>query len=207
VGAPEELEVQRIAQCWWKLSRVWRYENAQIAVNLCGRHAELIKREILSSEDQAHMVLLKNAASELEATGKISDELNRKMLADAESRDLWEFAKEELNELLARRIGLPPQMMKDAVDANPDTRKQYLLGIIGRAIIQLVRERLLLAGEAAKLTNDLEAISGSYSLDRALRADAAADRALNRALDRLERLQRRRKGEQILPLVSVQLTQ
>ncbi len=34
-------------------------------------------------------------------------------------------------------------------------------------------------------------------LDRALRAEAAADRSLRRATDGLERLQRRRKGEPV----------
>jgi hypothetical protein len=72
-GAAEELEVQRIAVCWWKLSRAWRYENAEIAFKLCASHAELSKLEILSSEDQTRLVLLKNAESEIDATGKISD--------------------------------------------------------------------------------------------------------------------------------------
>lgn len=32
VGAAEQLEVERIASCWWKLGRAWRYENAEIAL-------------------------------------------------------------------------------------------------------------------------------------------------------------------------------
>jgi hypothetical protein len=54
---------------------------------------------------------------------------------------------------------------------------------------------------------DRLAIPESEAQDRALRADAAADRGLNRAIDRLEPLQRRPKGEPVLPLVSVRLTQ
>jgi hypothetical protein len=64
----------------------------------------------------------------------------------------------------------------------------------------------LLFGETIKLCNDREALSPGDTLDRALRADGAADRGLNRSIDRLERLQRSRKGESVLPLVKVQLT-
>jgi hypothetical protein len=44
-------------------------------------------------------------------------------------------------------------------------------------------------------------------LDRILRYEAAVERSLDRADNRLERLQRRRKGEPVPPPVSVRLTQ
>jgi hypothetical protein len=43
-------------------------------------------------------------------------------------------------------------------------------------------------------------------LHRNLRAAAAFDRDISRAIDRLERLQRCRKGEAVLPPVNVRLT-
>src|ERR1039458_1264297 len=116
VGTAEGLEVQRIAMCWWKISRVWRYENAQIAVKLCTRHAELNKLETVPSEDQARLVLLKNAESEIEATGKISNELKGEMFADREFGKLWESGEAYLNEFLARRIGLPSPMMREVIE-------------------------------------------------------------------------------------------
>ena len=115
VGTAEGLEVQRIAMCWWKISRVWKYENAQIAVKLCTRHAEL-KLEAIPSEDQARLVLLKNAELEIEATGRISDELKGKMFADREFGKLWESVEAYLNEFLARRIGLPSPMMREVIE-------------------------------------------------------------------------------------------
>ncbi|MGA8500004.1 MAG: hypothetical protein WB683_00510 [Candidatus Sulfotelmatobacter sp.] len=51
-----------------------------------------------------------------------------------------------------------------------------------------------------------EPIPSRDVLDRILPYEAAIERSLNRALDRLERLQRRRKGEPVLPPVNVQLT-
>jgi hypothetical protein len=205
VGAPEELEVQRITACWWKLSRVWRYENAQIAGKLCTRHAELNKLKTLSSEHQAHLVLLKNAETEVETTGKISDELDARMFADVGFRKLWESVEAEFNELLAGQIGLPPEMTKEITGADPEGRKQCLHATIRLTALALER-RGLLFGETIKLCNDREALSPGDTLDRALRADGAADRGLNRSIDRLERLQRSRKGESVLPLVKVQLT-
>jgi hypothetical protein len=206
VGAAEELEVQRIAMCWWKLSRVWRYENAQIAVKLCTRHAELNKIENIPSEDQVRLVLLKNAKSEIKVTGRISDELKGKMFADRELGKLWESVEAYLNEFLARRIGLPPPMMKEVIDENPAGRTQFLLGTARHAALALVRERGLLIQEVTKLSNDIEAIPPAEALDGILRADAAADRSLRRAMDQLERLQRRRRGEPVPPPVSVRLT-
>jgi G:T-mismatch repair DNA endonuclease (very short patch repair protein) len=49
------------------------------------------------------------------------------------------------------------------------------------------------------------AVPRSEALDRVHRADAAAERNLNRAIDRLEGLQHRRQGEAV-PAVSVRLT-
>jgi hypothetical protein len=105
------------------------------------------------------------------------------------------------------RVGLPPQVTKELTDANPGKRKEFLLATTRNTALALVRERVLVARGAAKVANDLEALSPGDTLDRALRADAAADRGLNRAIDRLDRLQRRRKGEPVLPPVSVRLTQ
>ena len=34
MGTAEELEVERIALCWWRLKRAWRYENTMNRVAL-----------------------------------------------------------------------------------------------------------------------------------------------------------------------------
>jgi hypothetical protein len=206
VGVAEELEVQRIAMCWWKLSRAWRYENAEIAFKLCARQVGLSKLETFSSEDKAWLVLLKNAEPEIETTGKISEELKAKIFADAEYRKLWESAEADFYQFLARRIGLPSRMMKELVGARPDQHTQVLLATTRYAALALVRERSLIAQGCAKLANDIEAIPPAETLDRVLRAEAAAERSLGRAIDQLERLQRRRLGEAVPPPVSVRLT-
>ena len=104
-GAAEEMEVQRIALCWWRLSRAWRYESAEIAGELI-RKQVLKKPQQFSSEDQVRYVLLKEAESEITATGKISDKLKEEMFADAGLRKLWDFAQKEYEEFYLRRTGL-----------------------------------------------------------------------------------------------------
>lgn len=49
--------------------------------------------------------------------------------------------------------------------------------------------------------------AGEPLVDRLLRYETKIDRDLTRVVDRLERLQRRRKGEPIPPPLSVRLTQ
>jgi hypothetical protein len=148
VGAAEELEVQQIAVCWWKRSRAWRYENAEIAIQLCKKHAELSKWETLSSEDQARLATLKNATMEIEAAGELSEELKQKIFADAEFQKLWDFAGEELNELLARRLELPLTVINKVRDSRPDTNRNFLLGTSRRASLIIERERVRLAAES-----------------------------------------------------------
>ena len=49
-------------------------------------------------------------------------------------------------------------------------------------------------------------IPNREALDKILRYKTTSDRSLGRALDRLERLQRRRRGDPVLSPVSVRLT-
>jgi hypothetical protein len=41
IGTAEELEVERLALCWWRLKRAWRYENAtnRVALRDFGRRS------------------------------------------------------------------------------------------------------------------------------------------------------------------------
>ena len=209
VGGAEELEVQRIAACWWKLSRAWRCENAEIAFDLVQveRRLELMRQESISSQEP-RVVLLRDAAMEIEATGKISDELKGKMSADAGFRKLWEFAEVDLNELVAGRIGVSPSTLKKVLEANPDcsSSTNVLLSTTRHATHLLLREIGWIAAGGAKIAHDQVAIPRAEVLGRVVRAEAATERHHNQAIDRLERLQQRRKGEAVLPPVNVRLS-
>lgn len=196
VGAAEELEVHRIASCWWKLSRAWRYESAEIAGELVRKQA-LTSPGQFSSEDQVRYVLLKEAESEITSTGKISDKLKEEMFADAGLRRLWDSAQKEYEEFYLRRTGLSAAQMTKAKEAKPDVRTSLLLGTTRQAANVLARQYSMVLSETAKLAHDQAAILRSDSLDKVLRAEAAAERSLNHAINRLERLQQRRRGDEV----------
>jgi hypothetical protein len=197
IGVSEELEVQQIAVCWWKRSRAWRYENAAIAGPLCAKHFELSSLNF-SWAVQDRLALLRKAELEIEGTGKLSEELYGKIIADAELAKLWKFVDEQLSEALARHRGVPLPAIREARDSDPDSGKNLLLGIVRGTALQFQRDNEILVAETAKLASDLEAIPRPEALDRLLRADAATERSLGRAMDRLERLQRQRREKQLL---------
>lgn len=59
---------------------------------------------------------------------------------------------------------------------------------------------------SAKAVCEDAEVPEAEALDKLLRAEATAERNLSRAIDRLERLQRRLKGETVPPPVNVRLT-
>lgn len=200
VGTPEEMEVQFIAVCWWKRSRVWRYENANISGRLVRQQVEIDRAHKISPQGQTYYDWLRSAESEIAASGKISDELKVKMFADAGFRKLWDYAEESICRLSAREAGLPPTMIKEMMetDTDPDRRAKFLLQTTQHAFHVLLFQNMLVNVEGAKLARELEAIPSPEILDRVLRVEAAVDRSLGRAVHRLESLQLRRKEEAAL---------
>ncbi len=70
--------------------------------------------------------------------------------------------------------------------------------------IRMIEQRTdSLSKKALEIAADGAAVLREEALHRVLRADAAAERGLNRAMDRLERMQRRRLGEAVPPPVNV----
>jgi hypothetical protein len=86
VGRAEELEVERITLCWWKLKRICRYENSvnHVAVRDVGRK-ELERQEeycqTLDKEEEAIILELQRAKDEIEATGEVPHDLKQKIFA------------------------------------------------------------------------------------------------------------------------------
>jgi hypothetical protein len=214
VGIAEHLEVERIAACWWKLGRAWRYENAEIACELF--YVEMKQRGLIWSEeseepiersrldsDYATLRLLRKPKEEVEATEKISDELKAEMAAaDKRFQGLWASMEEWSSESSGRFLQGETSSANGAAPSKARPRTDSLLRHIGFFIDHLSQG--MEAVEDHKTTNSRNraAVPKADALDRALRADGAAERNLSRAMDRLERLQRRRRGEAVLPPLS-----
>jgi hypothetical protein len=215
VGIAEHLEVERIAACWWKLGRAWRYENAEIAYELF--EVEMSRRGLMWSEEpishsrlcseHATLDLLRKAKTEVEATGKISDELKAEMAAaDERFRGVWADVEKWNSEWFSRFVRGETSSANGAASSKSDPYTNSLLRHIGFFIDHL--NQGVEAVEHYNTTNprNRAAVPKGGALDRALRADAAAERNLGRAMDRLERRQRQRRGEAVPPPLSFRLT-
>src|SRR5205814_4625431 len=105
IGKAEE-EVERAALCWWRLKRVWRYENVtnRVALRDIGRRelreqAEYCKT--LEKEEEAVILQLQDAMKQIEAAGEILQELKQRMLATMPGFDaIWTAIVKGVQEIL-----------------------------------------------------------------------------------------------------------
>ncbi len=206
IGKAEEIEVERIALCCWRLKRSWRYENA---VNLAARR-DFVRRELgeeepyckeRDKEEQAVILQLQSAKKELEETSEVSQELKQRIFAimpgfEAVWSELEKAAQERVNE---------PDVTKMFRKLSPQW-PSWALAIVSDGIARL--EPL----SSRRWINVIETAVGQIAIpntdvvDKILRYEAMTEKSLSRALDRLERLQRRRRGELVPPPLSVHLT-
>jgi len=187
----------------------WRYENAEIAVehlNNTVRAHQRMSRNVLLSMEHARLVWLRTAKAEIESSDKISDELQEQMFAaDPGFKKEWEslekVTKDKIADILAHLK--MPASISDELSQDPGS---VLLLTAVIAIYMIEQRTAHLAKGALEIASERAAISAPEALDRLLRVEAAAERSLSRAIDRLERLQRRRLGETLPSPVSVRLT-
>ena len=208
IGKAEQIEVERIAICCWRLKRAWRYENA---VNLAARR-DFVWRELdeqeeyckeRDKEEQAVIVELGAAQKEVEETGEVSQELKQRIF-DISPRfeSFWaaleKTAEERMND---------PDMSKSFQKLSPHERSQLLATYTVTSAIVLLKPL-----SCRRWTNVVETAVGQHSIpngeivDKILRYETTIERSLDRALTRLERLQRRRRGEMVPPTLNVSLT-
>ncbi len=207
-GTAEELEVERLALCGWRLKRAWRYENAtnRASLRFFGRRALAEQAEWCKDrdeEEQAILLQLQSAEKEIEETGEISQELKQRIFAmDPGFESIWKSIERLAQERMAE-----PTISKMLQQLSPEERSSVLASHTVTLRIgflqQLARVRSSAVQEIAIARH---VIPDDDALDKLLRYEAAIERQLGRTVDRLERLQRRRKGEMIPPPVSVHLT-
>lgn len=196
IGRAEEVEVERIALCYWRLKRAWRHENA---VNLARRrdlgNKELAEQreycEERSKEEEEVILQLQNAKKEIEDTGEISQELKQRIFSLMPGVEgLWFALEKDAQEHMESR-GVSRKFKK----LSPQMRSGVLAMFTTTIAISFFEQLGKL-----RWTNVVETAIGQHAipdreaLDRLLRYETTIDRHLTRALDRLERLQRQRLG-------------
>jgi DNA repair ATPase RecN len=90
--------------------------------------------------------------------------------------------------------------------ATPEHRKKNLARAITTEIARLKQdqeEREPIESERRKVEILLQSVPDSRALDHLLRYESSLERALDRTLTQLERLQRMRKGQPVLPPVKM----
>jgi len=253
VGVVEEILVQRIATCWWRLARAIRAENGEIRQRLdtlevdralrnsdegnldlallqlknCGNlySPENQADEKVSSRDRLSALhgiqggvrghrsglaylsaLLRKAKSEITSEGYISERIRGEIFL---AFFLWDC----LFALTCLHAGPPEAKMEDrpsekVVDKQTDEKRADLVAFIDNQMERISKFEDY-ALEREKLAVDAEARSFSLppadATDKLLRYEAHLDRQLYRAMEQLERLQRQRRGENVLPPLNINL--
>ena len=206
IGKAEEIEVERIAICCWRLKRVWRYENA---VNLAARR-DCVRTELdyqqpyceeLDRQEQAVILQLQAAKKEIEETGAVSQEVKQRIFSTMPLMEkLWSAFDKKAPEWVK-----VPEVSR--AFRTPQSRAQAIAMYPVRMAMACIEPL-----SARRWTNEWEtaigqqAIPNSDVVDKILRYETTIERSLHRAQDRLERLQRRRRGEPVPPPLSVHLS-
>jgi hypothetical protein len=208
IARAEELEVELIAHCWWRLKRASRYENAvcHIAIRDFGRQEIAYQAEHLQKQQReqgAILLELRNAKNAIELTGgTLPVDLKQRIFAiDPRFESIWSglerIAQEELKaSITSKKLPeLSPEEQSSVASLITLSRAIGFLELMDKCtgvgvMENAIAQHLVPNGDAG---------------DRLLRYETTIDRNLGRAIDRLERLQRRRKGEALPPPVSVRL--
>lgn len=256
LGAIEELLVERIATCWWRLARVLRVEMGQINKRLdnvgVSYPLEQLKQpnlDLLLLAMSEHGFLYKDdkdgpvptmqerlADAQRLQTNLRTDSVGIKYLQsvlytvkrEIESKG---FVSEQGKKLLMCAIGYcdyflieaclslnpPKHDVQENGTADPsDPNRERDARARREQVMALLDQRaqyLQWRGERAEMNQvlDLRAEAKSRALPNEtatgtlLRYETHLDRLLYRAMDELERLQRRRKGENVPPPLNVNL--
>jgi len=210
----EEMLVQKIATCWWRLARATRAENGEIRRRL----DSAIVTCVLRASDRfgrdrhenrtivEHLTgVLWNARCEIASDGQVSERI-KNLLVEAYGvfDNVVTACTLVANEKTAGKESSP----QEAGDRVSCFNSDFALGSIDRRLeeLELLRQQAL---EREKLKPEAAARSLSLpsedATDKLLRYEAHLDRQLYRAMDQLERLQRQRKGEKMPPPLNINL--
>jgi len=200
-GVLEEIQVERIAVCYWRLCRCLRAETGETrkALDSCRLTWEQERVDAL------------RFAKMCPAQGDSRRTLWQDSIGLNYLIQLWEMAQQELadqghlsapvNELLLRTL---PQA-RIVPWGNQEAALEYIDREIGRLqkVQQIYQEKETFELEALKASL---ALPSKEVLDKILRYETTISRQLYKAMAELERLQRMRRGEPVPPPINVEVS-
>jgi hypothetical protein len=201
VGVAEDLEVQKIALCYWRKMRAVRYEHGAIRQ----RTGDMREREARSQEQSFDLAL--GCGSNLERTSRGIDYLidylewvKQEVLDGPVSNESQEWLEQHFpDEFAAPEDTLDDEtLLAELTETGPgvpeDDRRQRM-DTIDEQLRRLSRLREKVAAiEELNLDSKLRAaaLPGPGAVDKLIRYETSNDRELDRTLKRLERMQGRR---------------
>jgi len=213
VGTLEEMLVEKIAISYWRLRRVLGAEAGEVRKQLVQVKEDLQKWGGFGSGDNCQSIQhIKSLVEEADMTLsvlKMNDGLTTQGLAYIKSR----FGAEQ--EQIAFWCNLISRKLTDYDDDDnicPQTVEELFLeltGMINSLKTQLQMKLVYLqAQDLEKRKAELlcHTLLGSGALERVLKYETAIERQLYRAINELERLQRMRMGDNVLPPITVDIT-
>jgi hypothetical protein len=227
VGPCEEIEVEYIAICWMRLQRLWRYENAEIESGHTSVASDLengLYDPLAKSSTRITLIsMLRAAEKEADVTGHVSSESMERIFGeDVLLRLLWPIcearaektAQKKRHDIairIAEQRRMPLSEAKALLVRDPESlpeRERFVnLETVREAIKHRTSEWWNLSRRELQNDYQRQLIRPAVEVDKIIRYANAFERQLSRSHDRLERLQRRRRGEPVPPPVSVRLTQ
>ncbi len=203
VGVAEDLEVQKIALCYWRKMRAVRYEHGAIRKQT----GDMREREELSHEKSFDFAL--KCGSNLEQTSRgiqcLIDTLEW-VKQEALDGTVSQASQEWLEQQFPDEFAAPEHtrdyeaLLAELTETGPgvpeDDRRQ-LMGKIDEQLRRLLRLREKVAAtEELNFESKLRAaaLPGPGAVDKLIRYETSNDRELDRALTRLERMQERRRA-------------
>jgi hypothetical protein len=195
-GVLEEMLIERIAVCYWRLRRVYRAEKGEIEQQ--APLPEYTKAQNNSSVFTPQITAVRDAIRELKQTGTLAE-------ATADSlRNILDKEEEMLfppvQEYFAAVAKLP-------VKTKPKAVKEITLDLLIEKEKELIEEEKIYLQNKEFTSNakmaSLNLPSGEKA-DKILRYENSILRDLYRAMNQLERLQRQRRGEYVPPPVNVE---
>lgn len=231
-GILEEMLVEKIAVCYWRLRRVLRCEVGEIRKHLDSIWLKQMfqwlnqlrqnKRYLVLDESRQdlekstlgihHLIgVLDDVRGLVEEVGYVPEEALKKLFQNFGSEEnqtpYWCFIFTKMATEGPDKAKEDPEHYGDTPP--PEACKGMILKLIDdekekmEGLKEMVKKKEELETEAKTLSLALPA---KEVMDKILRYETTIERQLYRAMNQLERLQRQRKGETLPPPISVELS-
>ena len=222
VGPVEEMLVDRIVTAQWRLRRVLLAETGEIVLSVDGGRWKRARREAIPLTmffDELHDVSeqMRKSSQGLEYLRYVLEKVREGVERDGELTEkmlVWVLQRfiNEPNALTKALTGYRERFVANADELSAEESK----GNHQRAVFNYIEMELESYAELSRRHAEREdkdetarqaadVLPSAEVLDKILRYESALERQLYRAMNQLERLQRRREGEDVPPPLTMQL--